>query len=54
MKMQGLSPRWEADAMLRVEGDEAKKKRQAEMFKCIDASPEGKTESGTNGQFDRL
>ncbi len=44
MKMQGLSPRWEAGNMINIAGAEAKKQTQAKMFKRIDASPERKTE----------
>lgn len=44
MKMQGLSPRWQAGGMIHIAGDVAKKKRQAEIFKRINAEPEGKVE----------
>ena len=44
MKMQGLSPRWLASGMIHIAGDEAKRKRQEELFQRIDAEPEGKAE----------
>ncbi len=44
LKMQGLSPRWKSTGMIHVKGNEAKKIRQLEVFKRIEAEPEGKAD----------